>query len=59
MSEKINALKFEKIKDIIHPVLIKSMAAKTTGELVVEGEAPSFGNYLIVANHVCIEDIPT
>lgn len=59
MSEKINALKFEKIKGIIHPALIKSMAAKTTGELVVDGEAPSFGNYLIVANHVCIEDIPT
>lgn len=59
MSEKIRALRFEKIKDIIHPALIKAMSAKTTGELVVEGLEPSDGNYLIVANHVCIEDIPT
>lgn len=32
---------------------------KTTGELRVDGKFPDSGNYLIVANHCCIEDIPT
>ena len=59
MKEKINALRFEKIKEIIHPKLINMMKQKTTGDLVVDGSFPIDGNYLIVANHACIEDIPT
>ena len=59
MKKNIKALKFEKIKEIIHPNLIKMMKQKTTGELVVDGTFPVDGNYLIVANHACIEDIPT
>lgn len=59
VKEKINALRFEKIKEIIHPKLINMMKQKTTGDLVVDGTFPSEGNYLIVANHACIEDIPT
>ena len=59
MKEKINALRFEKIKEIIHPKLINMMKQKTTGDLVVDGSFPIEGNYLIVANHACIEDIPT
>ncbi len=59
MKENIHALKFERFKEIVHPLLIKLMTSKTTGELDVEGEFPQEGNYLIVANHACIEDIPT
>lgn len=59
MKEKIHALKCEKFKEILHPLLIKAMSSKTTGKLDVEGEFPQEGNYLIVANHACIEDIPT
>ena len=59
MKNNIRALRFEKFKEILHPVLIKAMGAKTTGELEVEGEFPTDDNYLIVANHACIEDIPT
>lgn len=59
MKEKINALRFEKIKEIIHPELISMMKQKTTGDLVAVGNIPINGNYLIVANHACIEDIPT
>lgn len=56
---KINALKYKKIKELIHPLLIKTMKTKTTGELTVEGKFPEDENCLIVANHFCIEDIPT
>lgn len=59
MKQEIKALKYEKFKVIIHPLLIGMMTQKTTGRLVVEGEIPSDNNYLIVANHYCIEDIPT
>ena len=59
MKEEISALRFEKIKEIIHPELISMMKQKTTGDLVAVGNIPINGNYLIVANHACIEDIPT
>lgn len=59
MNEDIHALKFSYLKENIHPALIKLMSFKTTGDLTVEGEFPKNGNYLIVANHYCIEDIPT
>ena len=54
-----NALKNYKIKELIHPLLMKVLTSKVTGELKVEGSLPEEGNYLIVANHMCIEDIPT
>lgn len=47
------------IKRKIHPLLLKMLTSKVTGELQIEGELPENGNYLIVANHYCIEDIPT
>ena len=43
MKEKINALRFEKIKEIIHPKLINMMKQKTTGDLVVDGSFPIDG----------------
>lgn len=59
MEKEISALKFEKVKKLIHPLLINVMKQKTTGDLVVDGYYPFYNNYLIVANHACIEDIPT
>lgn len=57
--KNINALKYKKIKELIHPLLINAMKTKTTGYLNVEGSIPDDENCLIVANHFCIEDIPT
>ena len=57
--EKIKAVKHSKFKEKIHPLLLKVLTSKVTGELNLEGEFPKDGNYLIVANHFCIEDIPT
>lgn len=54
-----NVLKNYKIKELIHPLLMKVLTSKVTGKLMVEGSLPEEGNYLIVANHMCIEDIPT
>lgn len=53
------ALKCSKFKEFIHPLLLKVLSIKTTGKLIVEGNLPKNENCLIVANHVCIEDIPT
>lgn len=54
-----NVLKNYKMKELIHPLLMKVLTSKVTGELKVDGSLPEEGNYLIVANHMCIEDIPT
>ena len=54
-----NVLKNYKMKELIHPLLMKVLTSKVTGELNVDGSLPEEGNYLIVANHMCIEDIPT
>ncbi len=62
MKEKNNkpkSLRFSKVKEKIHPLLLKVLSSKTTGDLIVDGTLPSTNNYLIVANHLCIEDIPT
>lgn len=58
-SETPSSLKFSKFKEILHPLLIKVIASKTTGDLIVDGKLPENTNCLIVANHLCIEDIPT
>lgn len=48
-----------KFKQAIHPYLLKVLTSKVTGELEVKGEFPTDETCLIVANHLCIEDIPT
>ena len=53
---KIKNLKF---KRAIHPYLLKVLTSKVTGKLKVDGEFPTDEACLIVANHLCIEDIPT
>lgn len=54
-----NVMKFNKLKECIHPLLIRVMSSKTTGNLNVKGSFPTNETCLIVANHLCIEDIPT
>lgn len=56
---KNKAMRFARLKNAIHPLLLKVLTFKTTGKLRVDGTFPDSGNYLIVANHCCIEDIPT
>lgn len=56
---KKEVLKFNRIKELIHPLLIKVMSSKTSGDLHVKGTFHLDEACLIVANHVCIEDIPT
>ncbi len=57
--EKIKSIRYSEFKEKIHPLLIKVLTSKVTGKLDLEGKFPKDGNYLIVANHFCIEDIPT
>lgn len=57
--DNIKAIRYSNFKKVIHPLLLKVLTAKVTGKLNSEGEFPKDGNYLIVANHFCIEDIPT
>lgn len=59
LSSKIYNLKQSNLKEFIHPLLIKALSFKTTGKLIVEGKLPENENCLIVANHACIQDIPT
>lgn len=47
------------IGKILHKLLLNQMKRMTTGKLVVEGEVPKDKPVLIVANHLCVEDIPT
>lgn len=47
-----------KIQEFIHPLLLKIFSTKTPGDLIVDGSMPTDGTYLIVANHLCIQDIP-
>ena len=50
-SAKIKPLRFARLKNTIHSLLLKVLTFKTTGELRVDGKFPDSGNYLIVANH--------
>lgn len=43
---------------IIHPIVLGQMKHMATGKLSIHGEMPQ-GPVLIVANHACVEDIPT
>jgi len=47
-----------KIQEFIHPVVLKLFTMKTKGESIVDGKFPDEGPFLIVANHLCIQDIP-
>lgn len=48
----------KKIHEIIHPFLLKMMSLKRKETLKIDGEFDKSKNFLIVANHLCINDIP-
>jgi len=49
----------EKLRHFIHPALIKILSAQRSFRLEVSGEIPAEGQFIYVANHYCIDDIPT
>lgn len=57
ISKKIELIGMN-FREKIHPQLLKILSTKTTGELEEHGNLPD-ETCLIVANHLCIEDIPT
>ena len=59
MEKNGNTVKDEGYRKIIHPLFLKMTAVKTTGDLYVVGSFPKKGSYLIVSNHVCMEDVKT
>ena len=50
--------KIIKFQEKIHPLLLKLFSSKTSGEIILDGKLPEGGPFLIVANHLCIQDIP-
>lgn len=43
----------------IHPLVLKVLSMTSRMELQIEGNIPDDGKYIFVANHFCIDDIPT
>lgn len=49
----------EKIKHLIHPLIIKMLSAKRQFKLEIVGDIPKGKQFIFIANHYCIDDIPT
>lgn len=49
----------EKLRRLIHPFVIKILSIRRNFKLEVIGEFPEGKQYIFVANHWCIDDIPT
>ncbi len=49
----------EKLRRFIHPLMLKVLSVKRSFRLEVTGTIPGGGPFLYVANHYCIDDIPT
>ena len=49
----------EKIRQFIHPLVIKVLSARRNFKIEVTGEIPKDQQFIFVANHYCIDDIPT
>ena len=49
----------EKIRHFIHPLVMKILSLRRTFKLEVIGEIPKGQQFIFVANHYCIDDIPT
>lgn len=49
----------EKLRHFIHPLVIKVLSARRTFKLEVTGEIPKGQQFIFIANHWCIDDIPT
>ena len=49
----------EKLRRFIHPLVMKALSATRSFRLEVSGTIPEGQPFLFVANHYCIDDIPT
>ena len=49
----------EKLRRFIHPLVIKVLSARRTFKLEITGEIPKDQQFIFIANHWCIDDIPT
>lgn len=49
----------EKLRRFIHPLVLKAISATQSFRLEVSGTIPEGQPFLFVANHYCIDDIPT
>lgn len=49
----------EKLRRFIHPLVIKVLSARRTFRLEVTGDIPKGQQFIYIANHWCIDDIPT
>ena len=47
------------MRRFIHPLVMKALSAKRNFRLEVSGTIPEGQPFLFVANHYCIDDIPT
>ncbi|MDD7259697.1 MAG: 1-acyl-sn-glycerol-3-phosphate acyltransferase [Eubacteriales bacterium] len=49
----------EKLRRFIHPLVLKAISATRNFRLDVSGTIPEGQPFLFVANHYCIDDVPT
>lgn len=49
----------EKLRRFIHPLVLKAISATRSFRLEVSGTIPEGQPFLFVANHYCIDDVPT
>lgn len=49
----------EKLRRFIHPLVMKALSATRSFRLEVSGTIPEEQPFLFVANHYCIDDVPT
>ena len=45
--------------EIIHPLIFKVFSGVQKYNLKIDGAVPEKGNYIYIANHFCVNDIPT
>ena len=49
----------EKLRRFIHPVVIKVLSLRRKFKLEIQGAIPKGQQFIFIANHFCIDDIPT
>ena len=49
----------EKLRRFIHPVVIKVLSLRRKFKLEIKGSIPKGEQFIFIANHFCIDDIPT
>ena len=49
----------EKLRRFIHPLVMKALSAARSFRLEATGSIPEGQPFLFVANHYCIDDVPT